>query len=308
MPGWPGRSFVYGRPFKPPCALISSGETTVTIKENCGQGGPNQEFALAFCQKLKTPGRFACASVDSDGTDGPTDFAGGVVDHTTLGEARRLNVNIGAYLKSHDSAKALADLGGLIVTGHTGTQLAEPQGDPHPFPGWRAVMRDLIERIEGREILGGTGRPTVEARLMTRQGLEVEASVPSGTSKGKHEAFELYDGGKRYRGFGVRQAVENINKIIAPALKGMDVTQQRRIDETAHPSGRHREQSETGRQCHPRGVGCLRQSRGRIMQSPPVSVPGRIRGSPNSRAHGDGLGRRESLALSFAFRGLFVDF
>jgi enolase len=92
-------------------------------------------------------------------------------------------------------------------------------------------MRDLIERIEGREILGGTSRPTVEASLMTRQGLEVEASVPSGTSKGKHEAFELYDGGKRYRGFGVRQAVENINNIIAPALKGMDVTQQRRIDE-----------------------------------------------------------------------------
>jgi glycerate 2-kinase len=114
---------IYGRPFKPPCALISSGETTVTIKENCGRGGPNQEFALAFCQKLKTPGRFACTSVDSDGTDGPTDFAGGVVDHTTPGEARRRNLNIGAYLKSHDSSKALAELGGLIVTGHTGTNL-----------------------------------------------------------------------------------------------------------------------------------------------------------------------------------------
>ena len=93
-------------------------------------------------------------------------------------------------------------------------------------------MRDLIENIEGREILGGTGRPTVEARVITRQGFAVGASVPSGTSKGKHEAFELYDGGTRYRGFGVRQAVENINRIIAPALKGMDVTEQRRIDDT----------------------------------------------------------------------------
>ena len=93
-------------------------------------------------------------------------------------------------------------------------------------------MLDLIENIEGREILGGTGRPTIEARVITCQGLAVEASVPSGTSKGKHEAFELYDGGNRYRGFGVRQAAENINRIISPALKGMDVTEQRRIDDT----------------------------------------------------------------------------
>jgi glycerate 2-kinase len=113
----------YGRPFQPPCALISGGEMTVTIKENCGRGGPNQEFALAFSHKLKTPGRFVCASMDSDGTDGPTDVAGGVVDHTTLREAQRLNLNIAVHLKNHDSSKALADLGSLIVTGHTGTNL-----------------------------------------------------------------------------------------------------------------------------------------------------------------------------------------
>jgi enolase len=92
-------------------------------------------------------------------------------------------------------------------------------------------MRDVIENIEGREILGGTGRPTVEASVMTRRGLVFAASVPSGTSKGKHEAFELYDGGKRYRGLGVCRAVENINRIIAPALSGLVVTEQRRIDD-----------------------------------------------------------------------------
>lgn len=91
-------------------------------------------------------------------------------------------------------------------------------------------MHDVIEKIEAREILGGTGRPTVEARVITRRGTEVEASVPSGTSKGRHEAFELYDGGKRYRGLGVRKAVENINRVIAPALEGMDAAEQRRID------------------------------------------------------------------------------
>jgi len=113
----------YSRPFQPPCALISGGEMTVKIKENCGRGGPNQEFALAFGHKLKKPGRFVCASVDSDGTDGPTEVAGGVVDHTTMREAQRQNLNIGGHLKNHDSSKALADLGGLIVTGHTGTNL-----------------------------------------------------------------------------------------------------------------------------------------------------------------------------------------
>ncbi|HSR12185.1 MAG TPA: enolase C-terminal domain-like protein [Thermodesulfobacteriota bacterium] len=93
-------------------------------------------------------------------------------------------------------------------------------------------MGDVIEKVEAREILGGTGRPTVEARVVTRGGFAVEASVPAGTSKGKHEAFELYDGGTRYRGRGVRRAVESINRIIAPALRGMEVEDQRRIDDT----------------------------------------------------------------------------
>lgn len=91
---------------------------------------------------------------------------------------------------------------------------------------------DTIEKIEAREILSGVGRPTVEVRLRTQRGIQVTASVPSGTSRGKYEAYELYDGGARYRGRGVRQAVENVNKIIAPVIVGQNVIEQRAIDTT----------------------------------------------------------------------------
>jgi enolase len=91
--------------------------------------------------------------------------------------------------------------------------------------------RETIEKIEAREILGGSGRPAVEVKLTTSRGIEVRASAPSGTSKGEHEAFELLDGEKRYEGKGVRRAVENVRKIIAPALRGMDVSRQGEIDE-----------------------------------------------------------------------------
>ena len=96
----------------------------------------------------------------------------------------------------------------------------------------RAAMKDVIERVEAREILSGSGRPTVEARITTTSGVVVEASVPSGTSRGKYEAFELYDREKRFHGLGVRRAVENVNLIIAPAIKYRDVTDQSEIDQT----------------------------------------------------------------------------
>jgi len=93
-------------------------------------------------------------------------------------------------------------------------------------------LKDTIAKIEAREILSGTGRPTVEVKLETSKGVEVRASVPSGSSKGEYEAFELHDGGTRFRGFGTRKAVENVNRIVAPAIRGMDVTQQVEIDRT----------------------------------------------------------------------------
>ncbi len=91
-------------------------------------------------------------------------------------------------------------------------------------------MREVIRTIEAYEILTGPGRPTVEVELTTVSGVLVTASVPSGTSTGAYEAKSIFDGGTRFRGYGVRKAVENVNRIIAPALCGEEVTNQARID------------------------------------------------------------------------------
>ena len=91
---------------------------------------------------------------------------------------------------------------------------------------------DRIAAIKGREILNAKGRPTVEAQLITERGIHVTASVPSGTSRGKYEAFELYDGETRHNGRGARKAAENISTEICRALAGMDVADQEAIDQT----------------------------------------------------------------------------
>jgi enolase len=91
-------------------------------------------------------------------------------------------------------------------------------------------MQDVIRTIEAYEILTGSGRPTVEVELTTASGIQVTASVPSGTSAGSHEAKSLFDGGTRFRGYGVRQAVVNVNRVLAPALCGEEVTGQGLID------------------------------------------------------------------------------
>ncbi|WP_010479615.1 phosphopyruvate hydratase [Thermococcus zilligii] len=86
-----------------------------------------------------------------------------------------------------------------------------------------------IVDVIAREILDSRGNPTVEVEVYTPVSMG-RAAVPSGASTGTHEALELRDGGKRYHGKGVRRAVENVNKIIAPEIIGMDVTWQREID------------------------------------------------------------------------------
>ena len=89
----------------------------------------------------------------------------------------------------------------------------------------------FIKEIKALEILNSAGRPTIQAKVTLNNGIAGVASVPIGTSKGKYEAKELYDGGTRYRGYGVRKAVNNINQFIAPRMKGWEVIQQRAIDE-----------------------------------------------------------------------------
>ena len=82
-----------------------------------------------------------------------------------------------------------------------------------------------ISSVRAREIIDSRGNPTVEADVITSDGKLFRAAVPSGASTGVYEALELRDKDpKRYLGKGCLKAVSNVNDILAPALKGMDVT------------------------------------------------------------------------------------
>src|SRR3954452_2065619 len=88
-------------------------------------------------------------------------------------------------------------------------------------------------RVHAREILDSRGKPTVEAEVRLEGGLVGVASVPSGASTGAAEACELRDGEReRYGGQGVRRAVENVNRVIAPALVGKCARDQQALDQT----------------------------------------------------------------------------
>ncbi|MEM2540697.1 MAG: phosphopyruvate hydratase, partial [Candidatus Methanomethylicia archaeon] len=92
-------------------------------------------------------------------------------------------------------------------------------------------MSSRISRVRGREILDSRGNPTVEAEVILESGDVGVASVPSGASTGKFEAFELRDGDKkRFNGRGVLIAVRNINNVISKALIGRDSLNQEEID------------------------------------------------------------------------------
>ncbi|MDR2929217.1 MAG: phosphopyruvate hydratase [Cytophagaceae bacterium] len=89
----------------------------------------------------------------------------------------------------------------------------------------------LIVDVHAREILDSRGNPTIEVEVTLESGIVGRAAVPSGASTGENEALELRDGDKgRYLGKGVLKAVENVNKVIAPAIIGMDATAQVAVD------------------------------------------------------------------------------
>ena len=89
-----------------------------------------------------------------------------------------------------------------------------------------------INSINAIEILDSRGNPTLQVEIVTEDGYVGVASVPSGASTGSFEAVELRDGDKnRYLGKGVKKAVENVNKKIAKEIKGMNIFEQRLIDE-----------------------------------------------------------------------------
>ncbi|WP_240374450.1 phosphopyruvate hydratase [Bacillus piscicola] len=88
----------------------------------------------------------------------------------------------------------------------------------------------MITDVYAREVLDSRGNPTVEVEVYTETGAFGRALVPSGASTGEYEAVELRDGGDRFMGKGVLQAVENVNEQIAPEVVGMDVTDQTGVD------------------------------------------------------------------------------
>lgn len=90
----------------------------------------------------------------------------------------------------------------------------------------------IIINIHARQILDSRGNPTVEVDVLTENGLLGRAAVPSGASTGEHEAVELRDGGDAYMGKGVRQAIDNVNHVLAEELVGMSVFEQNLIDKT----------------------------------------------------------------------------
>src|SRR5213595_3871704 len=93
------------------------------------------------------------------------------------------------------------------------------------------MSKTLIRNIIGREILDSRGNPTIEVDVRLKGGALGRAAIPSGASTGEHEAWELRDGDEsRFGGKGVKKAVANVNEKIAPALKGWDARDQRKID------------------------------------------------------------------------------
>ena len=103
-------------------AFIAGGETVVRLT-GTGKGGRNQELALAAADEIKGLKNVAVFSVGSDGTDGPTDAAGGYVDGETAIKLNEKNIKIYDILNNNDSYHALKEVDGLVITGPTGTNV-----------------------------------------------------------------------------------------------------------------------------------------------------------------------------------------
>jgi hydroxypyruvate reductase/glycerate 2-kinase len=116
-----------GQPMTPPVCLLSGGETTVTMAENHGLGGRNQEFVLAAAIQLGREGlkNAVILSGGTDGEDGPTDAAGALAEEGTLDKAEQLGVSADDYLARHDAYHFYAATGTLIKTGLTHTNVMD---------------------------------------------------------------------------------------------------------------------------------------------------------------------------------------
>jgi len=109
-------------PISRPAAIVAGGETTVTVKGH-GRGGRNQEFALAAAIQIDGLDNVTIIAFATDGTDGPTDAAGAIVDGTTVKRARAIGLDPNKALADNDSYGFFQKLGDLIVTGPTNTNV-----------------------------------------------------------------------------------------------------------------------------------------------------------------------------------------
>lgn len=116
---------INNQPFQAPCVLLMGGECVVTVGQEKGWGGRNQEFVLSAAQRIADSKRVIIASCDSDGADGPTDKAGGIVDGYTWARAKELGINILDELKHHNACPPLVRLGDAIDTGILKTNLRD---------------------------------------------------------------------------------------------------------------------------------------------------------------------------------------
>ena len=113
-----------GHPIHPPACLLSGGETTVNVRGH-GKGGRNQEFALAAAIALAGAPNIVCLSAGTDGTDGPTDAAGALVNGETIARAQKLGLSAEQSLAHNDSYPFFDALGDLLKTGPTGTNVMD---------------------------------------------------------------------------------------------------------------------------------------------------------------------------------------
>ena len=110
-------------PIQKPAVIISGGETTVTLDHSGGMGGPNQECAVGFAMMSPTDFDIVFASIDSDGTDGPTDYAGGIVDSSSRKIWINKNIDLDKLIKDHNTSSILKSSHDIVVTGPTGTNV-----------------------------------------------------------------------------------------------------------------------------------------------------------------------------------------
>jgi glycerate-2-kinase len=113
------------RPIATPCAVIATGENTVTVPDGNGTGGPSQELAVSVARQIDGLPQVVAICIDTDGTDGPTGFAGAMVDGETASSARALGHDLSRALRAHDVTPLLQELQDILFTGATGTNVAD---------------------------------------------------------------------------------------------------------------------------------------------------------------------------------------